>query len=161
MGCSRSCSCAWQLDVGAWAVAHGSSIQCPSLAGLGQNTRSGGLSSGTAASSSFSWILFTSKLADCSLWRGQPWAVLTRRGSQGPLSCCCLRSRFHEDCPMGSSLVEPSLLGGSSCASFLCALSSSALPSVSCSLGGFVKTWLPFVLLLGVILTVVLTLHLR
>uniref|UniRef100_A0A8B9VUN6 WD and tetratricopeptide repeats 1 n=2 Tax=Anas TaxID=8835 RepID=A0A8B9VUN6_9AVES len=29
------------------------------------------------------------------------------------------------------------------------------------SVGGFVKTWLPFVLLLGVILTVVLTLHLR
>ncbi|KFV75150.1 Transmembrane protein 222, partial [Dryobates pubescens] len=29
------------------------------------------------------------------------------------------------------------------------------------SIGGFVKTWLPFVLLLGVILTVVLTLRLR
>ncbi|XP_015504721.1 transmembrane protein 222 isoform X1 [Parus major] len=29
------------------------------------------------------------------------------------------------------------------------------------SIGGFVKTWLPFVLLLGVIVTVVLTLHLR
>ncbi|NWW69712.1 TM222 protein, partial [Climacteris rufus] len=29
------------------------------------------------------------------------------------------------------------------------------------SVGGFVKTWLPFVLLLGVIVTVVLTLHLR
>ncbi|NXD16773.1 TM222 protein, partial [Nothocercus nigrocapillus] len=29
------------------------------------------------------------------------------------------------------------------------------------SIGGFVKTWLPFALLLGVILTVVLTLHLR
>nr|XP_047929011.1 transmembrane protein 222 [Anser cygnoides] len=29
------------------------------------------------------------------------------------------------------------------------------------SIGGFVKTWLPFVLFLGVILTVVLTLHLR
>ncbi|NXY09239.1 TM222 protein, partial [Pteruthius melanotis] len=29
------------------------------------------------------------------------------------------------------------------------------------SIGGFVKTWLPFVLFLGVIVTVVLTLHLR
>nr|XP_009680716.1 PREDICTED: transmembrane protein 222 [Struthio camelus australis] len=29
------------------------------------------------------------------------------------------------------------------------------------SIGGFVKTWLPFALFLGVILTVVLTLHLR
>uniref|UniRef100_K7F7F7 Transmembrane protein 222 n=1 Tax=Pelodiscus sinensis TaxID=13735 RepID=K7F7F7_PELSI len=29
------------------------------------------------------------------------------------------------------------------------------------SIGGFVKTWLPFVLFLGVILTVILTLHLR
>jgi len=30
-----------------------------------------------------------------------------------------------------------------------------------CSIGGFVKTWLPFVLFLGVIVTIVLTLHLR
>ncbi|NXK95884.1 TM222 protein, partial [Formicarius rufipectus] len=29
------------------------------------------------------------------------------------------------------------------------------------SIGGFVKTWLPFILFLGVIVTVVLTLHLR
>ncbi|XP_035759871.1 transmembrane protein 222 isoform X1 [Egretta garzetta] len=29
------------------------------------------------------------------------------------------------------------------------------------SIGGFVKTWLPFVLFLGVIVTIVLTLHLR
>lgn len=36
------------------------------------------------------------------------------------------------------------------------------LPSFPfCSIGGFVKTWLPFVLFLGVIVTVVLTLHLR
>jgi len=40
--------------------------------------------------------------------------------------------------------------------SFLFSLSFS-----SCSIGGFVKTWLPFVLFLGAILTVVLTLHLR
>lgn len=32
---------------------------------------------------------------------------------------------------------------------------------LSCSIGGFVKTWLPFVLFLGVIVTIVLTLHLR
>lgn len=36
-----------------------------------------------------------------------------------------------------------------------------SLSFLSCSIGGFVKTWLPFVLFLGAILTVVLTLHLR
>lgn len=35
------------------------------------------------------------------------------------------------------------------------------LPSLSLSIGAFVKTWLPFVLLLGVILSVSLVFNLR